>query len=301
MGEINGIINIYKEKGYTSHDLVMKVRKILWTKKVGHAGTLDPDAEGVMTVCIGKATKVIEYMVEKDKEYVATVKLGVTTDTQDITGKVITECEVPHLDKPHLLEVMNAFMGEYMQMPPMFSAIKINGKKLYELAREGKEIERETRKVYIREIELTKIVSYDEFEIRVVCSKGTYIRTLCHDIGQVLSCGACMKTLLRKRVGRFSLADCIKLEDLSNDKLLSEKLINIEDIFEKYEKIYVDELGEKTLLNGAKINLKNIRNNAIIETSNFYRVYDTTEKFIALYKCIEEEDEKLLKVEKMFI
>ncbi|HAN10298.1 MAG TPA: tRNA pseudouridine(55) synthase TruB [Clostridiales bacterium] len=301
MSEINGIINIYKEKGYTSHDLVMKVRKILWTKKVGHAGTLDPDAEGLMTICIGKATKAIEYMVEKDKEYIATVKLGLVTDTQDITGKVIMECEVPKLDKNHILKVLNGFMGEYMQIPPMYSAVKVNGKKLYELAREGKEIEREARKVYIREIELTKILSNDEFEIRVVCSKGTYIRTLCYDIGQILKCGACMKTLIRTRVGRFSLTDGIKLEDLSNDKILSEKLINVEDIFEKYQKIYVDELGEKDLLNGAKINLKNIKNSVIIETLNIYRVYDTKEQFVALYKCVEEDEEKLLKVEKMFI
>ncbi|HBY19893.1 MAG TPA: tRNA pseudouridine(55) synthase TruB [Clostridiales bacterium] len=299
MSDINGIINIYKEKGCTSHDVVMKVRKALNIKKVGHAGTLDPDAEGVLTICIGKATKAIEYMTEKDKEYVATVKLGIATDTQDITGKVIDEHEVPKLDECDLENTINKFTLGYEQVPPMYSAIKINGRKLYELAREGKEVEREARSVYITEIELTKIITNDEFEIRVSCSKGTYIRTLCHDIGKVIGCGACMKTLIRTRVGKFTLEDCIKIDQLTDNNILSEKLIIVENIFENYGKIYINEASEKTLLNGGKLYLKNIQNNDIIKENTIYRIYDANNEFVALYRCVYENNENVLKVEKM--
>ncbi len=300
MTELNGIINIYKQKGCTSHDVVMKVRKALKTKKVGHAGTLDPDAEGVLTVCVGKGTKLVELMTEKDKEYVATVKLGVITDTQDITGQVIESRVVGDIMDDEIKEVLNKFMGDYMQVPPMYSAIKVGGKKLYEIAREGRVIEREARKVSINNIEFIERISKDEFLIKVDCSKGTYIRTLCHDIGEKIGVGACMKTLIRTRVANYTLNECLKLEDLDNQELIEQRLISVENSLDRYEKLQVNGIGEKQLINGAKISLKNIKNSDIIIENKIYRVYNVKEEFIALYKSIYEDGSLILKIEKMF-
>ncbi|HPU63239.1 MAG TPA: tRNA pseudouridine(55) synthase TruB, partial [Mobilitalea sp.] len=186
---IDGIINIYKERGYTSHDVVAKMRGILKIKKIGHTGTLDPEAEGVLPVCIGKATKVVDLIVDKDKTYEAVMKLGIVTDTQDMTGNILKEAPV-YVDLQQIKNAAEKFIGGYDQIPPMYSAVKVNGKKLYELARQGKEIERTPRRVMIHNIE---ILNYNpeehEIRLRVDCGKGTYIRTLLHDIGEVLGCG----------------------------------------------------------------------------------------------------------------
>ena len=186
---MDGILNIYKEKGYTSHDVVAKLRGILKTKKIGHTGTLDPDAQGVLPVCVGRATKLCDMLTDKDKAYETVMLLGKTTDTQDITGSVLSESELGEdITAEKVTEVINSFVGEYMQVPPMYSALKVNGKKLYELARSGIEVERKARKVYIHSIEI-KDISLPRVTMTVNCSKGTYIRTLCHDIGETLGAG----------------------------------------------------------------------------------------------------------------
>ena len=183
---MDGILNVYKEKGFTSHDVVAKLRGIFHQKKIGHTGTLDPDATGVLPVCLGKATKVCELLTDKDKTYHAIVQLGIVTDTQDTSGKILEEHEV-EVTFEQIQKVASDFVGDLMQIPPMYSAIKVNGKKLYELARAGQEIKREPRKIQVFSLELGE---YDEanhtFEMNVHCGKGTYIRTICHDIGQAL-------------------------------------------------------------------------------------------------------------------
>lgn len=211
---LDGIINIYKEKGYTSHDVVAKLRRITGQKKIGHTGTLDPDAEGVLPVCLGKATKLCEYITDKDKEYIARVKLGVTTDTLDMSGNILSESKFTG-NLSDIEKACESFSGDIMQIPPMYSAIKVGGKKLYELARNNIEIDRKPRAVHIYDI---KASDYDskmgEFTLYAHVSKGTYIRSLCDDIGKKLSCGACMKELVRTRTGTFDINDALKLSDI---------------------------------------------------------------------------------------
>ncbi len=209
----NGILNIYKEKGYTSHDVVAKLRGIVKQKKIGHTGTLDPDAEGVLPVCLGKATRLCDMLTDQSKTYEAVLLLGKTTDTQDITGQILEERETGHLTEEEVCACIAGFTGEYAQLPPMYSALKVNGRKLYELARQGIEVERKKRSVTIHEI-LIQEVSLPRVRMRVRCSKGTYIRTLCHDIGRELGCGGCMAALLRTQVGCFELKDSMKLREV---------------------------------------------------------------------------------------
>ena len=209
---MDGIINVYKEKGYTSHDVVAKLRGILRMKKIGHTGTLDPDAEGVLPVCLGKATKLCDLLTDKTKTYQAVLLLGQETDTQDTTGTILAEYPV-NVTEEEVREAVESFLGPYMQVPPMYSALKVNGKKLYELARAGKEVEREARPVEILEIRVDSI-ELPRVTMTVTCSKGTYIRTLCYDIGRKLGCGGCMEHLLRTRVDRFELADSLKLSQI---------------------------------------------------------------------------------------
>ena len=209
---LNGIINIYKEKGFTSHDVVAKMRGICKQKKIGHTGTLDPDATGVLPVCLGSGTKLCDMLTDKDKEYVAELLLGVITDTQDISGQILEQREV-QVSEEQVRETVMGFQGDYMQIPPMYSALKVNGKKLYELARAGKEVERHARPVRIHEIEIIEM-RLPVVKIRVACSKGTYIRTLCADIGEKLGCGGTMQSLLRTKVGIFELDKAVTLAQL---------------------------------------------------------------------------------------
>ena len=213
---MDGFINVYKEKGMTSHDVVNKIRKIFGTKKVGHTGTLDPNATGVLPVAINNATKVIEYMEMDDKTYIAELTLGIVTDTEDIWGNVLEEKEV-NVSEDEIINVINSFIGKQKQVPPMYSALKVDGKKLYELAREGKVIDREARDIEIFSIDEIKangnIVSF-----KVHCSKGTYIRTLCSNIGEKLGCGGTMSGLERVQSGKFSLDSSVTLEKLEKDK-----------------------------------------------------------------------------------
>ena len=214
---VNGILNVYKEKGYTSHDIVAKLRGIVGQKKIGHTGTLDPDAEGVLPVCLGRATKVCDMLTEKDKTYEAVLLLGKETDTQDISGTVLRVGETEGLTQEQVKDCVMSFVGEYDQIPPMYSALKVNGKKLYELAREGKTIERKSRKVEIKEIRILEM-ALPRVRMEVSCSKGTYIRTLCHDIGEKLGCFGCMESLLRTKVSRFELKSSLKLSEIQKKR-----------------------------------------------------------------------------------
>jgi len=289
---LDGIINIYKEKGYTSHDVVQILRRLSKQRKVGHTGTLDPEAEGVLPVCFGKATKVVEYIIGQNKQYKARLCLGITTTTEDHTGEIIKRRPVEY-DTERIKTVLQSFIGEYQQIPPMYSAIKVQGKKLYELAREGKEIKREPRTVYIYNIQITKWLFPNQVEFIVDCSKGTYIRTLCADVGEKLGCGGHMSGLLRTAVGDFSITNSYTLDQLEekvNTKCWDSVLISIEELFQNYPKVYVTPSADRSLQNGHTIYEKGIdpiRSSPFQE--NVVCMYTSTGDFIGLYQGIQQE------------
>ena len=247
---MNGIINVYKEKGFTSFDVVAKLRGILKQKKIGHTGTLDPDAVGVLPVCLGNATKLCDMLTDKKKEYIAEFVLGITTDTQDISGQVLSQNAVT-CTETQVKDAIVAFIGTYEQLPPMYSAIKVDGKRLYELARQGKEVERKTRPVTLYEIEVLKM-ELPNVVIRVLCSKGTYIRTLCHDIGQKLGCGATMISLERTMSGQFCKDTAYTLDEIvsirDRDELNS-ILISVDSVFSELPAMIMKGELEKKILN----------------------------------------------------
>lgn len=216
---MDGVLNVHKAAGPTSHDVVDKVRRIFGQRRVGHAGTLDPMATGVLVICLGQATRLVEYLSSYDKEYRANLRLGVTTDTQDSTGTILGQADASHVTLDTLKRSAEAFVGEIRQVPPMVSAVKHNGRRLYELAREGKTVERAARTVRVYSIDVADFHPgrRAEAEIVVRCSGGTYIRTLCADIGDALGCGAVMTALTRTRVGRFALDSAVEVERLAED------------------------------------------------------------------------------------
>ncbi len=288
---IHGIINVYKEKGYTSHDVVARLRKILGQKKIGHTGTLDPDAEGVLPVCLGKATKMCDLLADQDKTYQAILLLGQSTDTQDVSGEVLKSAEVTSSIK-EVYEAVQAFQGEYAQIPPMYSALKVNGKKLYELAREGKTVERKARQVHIHEIKIHEIV-LPRVSMTVSCSKGTYIRTLCHDIGEKLGCGGCMEQLLRTQVGPFYIEDSLKLEEieiLQDLNQISEHVQAIDSLFQMYPAVSVKREHLKMLLNGNALYSRQVEKYGIPEREGLVRMYDTDGNFHAIYEYLKKEN-----------
>ncbi len=289
---MDGIINIYKEKGYTSHDVVAKMRGILRMKKIGHTGTLDPDAEGVLPVCVGKATKLVDLITDKDKTYLAVAKLGLTTDTQDISGKVLTTSEV-ETDRDRLEKAIQSYIGEYLQLPPMYSAIKIDGRRLYELARQGKEIERDRRPVTIKDIRLLDYNEKEqEFTVSVDCGKGTYIRTLLQDIGESLGCGATMKSLLRTAVGSFRSENALKLSELERlvrEDGLKPYIVTIEEVFSGYSGLQISGEYNKLIYNGNILMPEHLQTPVTEELSELVRVHDSEGNFIGLYRYIEEE------------
>lgn len=288
---IDGVINVYKEAGYTSHDVVAIVRKALGLVKVGHTGTLDPEAEGVLPICIGKATKISTYLTSDIKKYRTILKLGITTDTQDITGTTLSEIEVTN-SREEIISNILAFKGEYNQIPPMYSAIKINGKKLYELARQGKEIKREGRNIIIYDIKIINFLPQNQVEIEVTCSKGTYIRTLCHDIGARLGVGGTMVKLLRISSGKFNIEDSIKLSKLKQEfeaGYLNNYVIPIDKIMDTYKKVYAKEIANKYLYNGNKIKLGFINSDFKVENLTEVLLYDYRNTLIGLYEVINNE------------
>ena len=296
---IHGIINVYKEKGYTSHDVVAKLRGIAGQKKIGHTGTLDPDAEGVLPVCLGKATKVCELLTDKDKTYRAVLFLGQTTDTQDASGMVLETSDISNLNESQVTEAVQSFVGEYAQIPPMYSALKVDGKKLYELAREGKTVERKARNVKIHSIKILR-VDLPRVEMEVSCSKGTYIRTLCHDIGEKLGVGGCMESLLRVRVGRFVLADSLRLSEIQKakeDGNLEKILQPIDSVFEQYRAVRIRSDQEKRLQNGNSFRKTDRLQN--YDDQEMVRVYDSNGHFAAVNRYVEKDHE--FRIVKMFL
>ncbi|NLZ48206.1 MAG: tRNA pseudouridine(55) synthase TruB [Clostridiales bacterium] len=279
---MDGIINCYKPTGITSFDAVNKIKRLVKGTKVGHTGTLDPAACGVLPICIGKATKLVNYIMEGTKGYRVEMTLGVVTDTYDQEGNIIRSTNVD-LQESQVKNAILSFIGDSMQTPPMYSALKIKGKRLYELAREGKEVYREPRKITIHHIDFismkNNIVKFD-----VECSKGTYIRSLCYDIGEKLGCGAMMSGLERRFSGSFSVENSVPLDKLNADNI-HEYIIPMDKALSQYAELIVDVSFEKLLRNGVKV--KNTKLIKDIKLGN-YRVYNKDHQLIGIGKRSEE-------------
>ena len=301
MADINGVINVYKEAGYTSHDVVAKLRGLLKIKKIGHTGTLDPEAEGVLPICIGNATKLCDLITDKQKEYQGVLKLGVRTDTQDMTGKIIQSYDGDiNFSKKEIEEVVQGFVGNISQIPPMYSALKVNGKKLYDLARQGIEVERKPRNITIHYINIDE-VNMPYVTMTIGCSKGTYIRTLFNDIGDKLKTYGAMEKLLRTKSGNFVLDNTIKLSEIEclvkEDALMNcDSFITTDEVLSDFQKIHLKDEYKRFVMNGNMIDAKMIDEDILVAGS--YRVYIDSDRFVALYKT---EDAKTFVPEKMFL
>ncbi len=306
----HGVINVYKEPGFTSHDVVAKLRGILKQKKIGHTGTLDPAACGVLPVCLGQGTRIADMLTEKKKTYEAVLLLGQETDTQDTTGEVLARCPV-NVSEEEVRRTASSFIGPQKQVPPMYSALKVEGKKLYELARAGKEVERPARDIQIDELTMNWI-KLPRVGMTVTCSKGTYIRTLCYDLGKALGCGGCMEKLTRTRVERFLIQDSLTLsqiETLRDENRVEEIILPIEAMFDGPRAI-ANEAGNKKLINGNPVAAEDfafilqedgqaepLAPEALPKTG-LVRVYSADRKFLGLYEY--EERRRFWKPKKMF-
>ena len=308
---LNGIINVYKEVGFTSRDAVSKLTGILRQRKIGHTGTLDPAAEGVLPMCIGKATKLCELLTDHRKQYIAEIKFGIATDTEDVTGEIVEETGFSnewykeHLSEAVLSKVISGFIGRQLQTPPMYSAKRVGGKRLYELAREGKVIERKPCEITIYSIEIKNIdVSRREATIVVDCSKGTYIRTLCKDIGNELGCKAAMKSLIRTKTGDFLLENSYKLDEIEKlvkENRVSEIIIPIEDVFKNLQRVDVSGYAGILLENGGIIKADAVKPDIeALEPKNGekFRMYNDEGEFKAVYSY--NGDINAFKIDKMF-
>ena len=291
----NGIINVYKDVGFTSHDVVAKLRGIFGQRKIGHTGTLDPAATGVLPVCLGTGTKLVDMITDKTKTYEARMLLGTTTDTEDTTGTITGEKEVK-LDVQTVITAIESFVGGYMQVPPMYSALKVNGKKLYELAREGKEIERKARFVDINSIKIVKI-ELPYVTMIVDCGKGTYIRSLCRDIGDKLGCGACMDKLIRTRVGQFLIEDSYtltQLQQLKEADKLTDCLTPVDVMFADYKEVEVLKEYKKLIDNGNQFPVSAVKQKNNYNSAENVRVYHEG-KFYGIYR-LDETGKKFVPV-----
>lgn len=291
---MNGILNIFKPKGMSSFDVVRVVKKVAKTGKVGHTGTLDPEATGVLPVCIGRATKIIDYIMDSEKVYEVTFKLGIRTTTYDLEGEVLEEKDTSHLSDDNILAVIKEFIGEYSQVPPMYSALKKNGVRLYELARQGIEVEREGRLINIYNIEDIKI-NNPYVSMKVTCSKGTYIRSLCYDIGEKLGVFATMTELNRSKTSVFEQSKSININDLTEENI-EHYIVTMEDALSKYEAIIVHGKYVKLLINGVRVADNRFTKDKIIN-NRLYRVYDENNNFIGL----GERNNAGFKIEKLLI
>ncbi len=293
---MDGIINVYKEKGYTSHDVVAKLRGILRERKIGHTGTLDPEAEGVLPVCIGKATKVCDLLADQSKTYRTVLLLGVKTDTQDITGNILNEFPV-NISEEDVLNCLKKFVGVQLQTPPMYSAKKINGKKLYELARQGLEVDREPCTINVKKI-MVEAIDLPEIEMTIECSKGTYIRTLCNDIGESLGCGGCMKSLIRTKVGPFSMEKSSRISELETLKAagkINEVLLPTDYVFHEMDRIDLTPEAERLVKNGNPLSsdlFSKCQRTIVPKTyeKNQVRLYSKDGNFLALYEFRPEKN-----------
>lgn len=290
---MNGVLNIFKPKGMTSFDVVRRVKKVCNTGKVGHTGTLDPDATGVLPVCIGRATKIIDYIMDSHKVYEVEFKLGIKTDTYDISGEILEERDPSSLKDEEILEAVNSFLGEYSQVPPMYSALKQNGVRLYTLARQGIEVEREGRNITIYSLSDIKI-NNPYVSMRVECSKGTYIRSLCYDIGEKLGVFATMTELNRAETSVFKQEESVNINNLTAENY-QDYLISLEDALNQYDRITVNSKYTKLLVNGVRVGDTRYTKDEVIE-GRLYRVYDN-DKFLGL----GSRDKAGFKIEKLLL
>lgn len=291
---MNGVLNIFKPKGMSSFDAVRVVKKVAGTGKVGHTGTLDPEATGVLPICIGRATKIIDYIMDSEKVYEVTLKLGIRTTTYDLEGEVLEEIDPSHLTEEEILNSINSFKGEYSQIPPMYSALKQNGVRLYELARKGIEVERKGRLINIHNLEDIKI-NNPYISMKVTCSKGTYIRSLCYDIGEKLGVFATMMQLNRVKTSVFSQEKSININELTKENI-NDYILSMEEALEKYDKIIVNKKYVKLLVNGVRIADGRFTKDKVIN-NKLYRVYDDENNFIGL----GERNDAGFKIEKLLI
>lgn len=291
---MNGVLNIFKPKGMSSFDAVRVVKKVAGTGKVGHTGTLDPEATGVLPICIGKATKIIDYIMDSEKVYEVTLKLGIRTTTYDLEGEVLEERDPSHLTEEEILNSINSFKGEYSQIPPMYSALKQNGVRLYELARKGIEVERKGRLINIHNLEDIKI-NNPYISMKVTCSKGTYIRSLCYDIGEKLGVFATMTQLNRAKTSVFSQEKSININELTKENI-NDYILSMEEALEKYDKIVVNKKYVKLLVNGVRVADGRFTKDKVIN-NKLYRVYDDENNFIGL----GERNDAGFKIEKLLI
>ncbi|WP_214629329.1 tRNA pseudouridine(55) synthase TruB [Paenibacillus agaridevorans] len=288
---MDGILAVWKPAGWTSHDVVAKARRLLKMKRIGHAGTLDPMVTGVLPLCLGRSTRVVEYVQERPKAYEAVLKLGIATDTEDMTGDVLAQEPVRRFTEQELEAVLGQFLGEIEQVPPMFSAVKVDGKRLYELAREGKTVDRKSRKVRIHEIRLLASeldMEHPEITFSAVCSKGTYIRTLCVDIGKALGVPATMKSLTRTMSGGIQAEQCLTLEEIEQLQAAGElesRLISPEEAIDHIPKAVVTEEAAAKALRGQKLSLRSASIQEPWVHGTLFRVTDTRESFIGIFEC----------------
>jgi tRNA pseudouridine55 synthase len=289
---IEGILPVLKPEKFTSHDVIAKARRILGIKRIGHTGTLDPAVTGVLPLCIGRATRMVEYIQELPKEYEADLLFGIATDTEDLTGKPIHEMTDVHLAAEDVKRALHAFIGEIEQIPPMYSAVKIDGKRLYELAREGKEVERKSRTVKIEDIEILEMklnLKHPEVRFRVKCSKGTYIRTLCVDIGKALGVPSVMKQLIRTSTGNIRLEQCLTFEQIERYKAegtLEQYLIPMDEAISHIPAVDLSPLQAEHALQGKHIVLSS--SPLINEVNTLFRVYGPDHQFVGLFEWKEE-------------
>ena len=294
---MNGILNVLKPPGMTSFDVVAYLRGVLKLKKIGHTGTLDPGAAGVLPVCLGRATKAIEFLTEKDKFYRAEMVLGISTDTQDSSGSTMQVRDVT-VNRREIIDAVEAFRGVYLQTPPMYSAIKLNGKKLYELARDGISVERQPREVVIYQTRVINIAGHRVI-FDVACSKGTYIRTLCADIGERLGCGGHMSFLLRTKAGVFDIASALTLEDISalqGKGMLKERFISVDEALDGFKPLTVAGPNVKKLLNGVPVVLED----AEIVSGEKLRIYSVEGTFIGIGEAQGKLEKLFIKMKKVF-
>jgi len=275
---VNGIVIVDKPESWTSHDVVAKLRGVFKTKRIGHGGTLDPMATGVLPIFIGRATKAAEFCENAEKEYLAGIRLGLVTDTQDIQGNVLESCEIPtSVSEEEIKSVISGFLGAGKQIPPMYSAVKINGVRLYKFARQGIDIPRPARDIFISEMELMRIDG-NEFMIRVACSKGTYIRTLAHDIGQALGTGGVMSSLRRTRAGAFSIGDALSLDEIiqaAAEGKAQDIILPTDSIFAAYSALKADSQDAQRIKNGAACRVDDVPDGKV-------RIYGPEGEFLAL-------------------
>lgn len=286
---MNGIIVVDKPEGFTSHDVVAKLRRICGTRRIGHSGTLDPMATGVLPIFVGRATRACEFAASDEKAYTARLLLGTSTDSQDITGTVLRQCDV-NVTYAQVLGAVSRFVGDIEQIPPMYSAVKVDGKRLYQLARKGVEVERKPRRITVYSIGVKRI-SHNQYDLDIHCSKGTYVRTLCSDIGDALGCGGTLKALRRTRSGEFTLSMSHTLDELSENPDFA--LLPVDSMFKAYPRITLNASGVKRCKNGALIP-------ANVTPGEYYRVYDEENGFLMLASGISDGSRTLLKTVKSF-